>query len=180
MRRRDFDGCYVITLAESACRSALKCMRNQQRTAGNRITHGRGEQASLTRTSGLESGKLPPMRKLLALFLLVVLPLSWTASAVAAYCKHETTAAGQNHMGHHDHQHDADGGVGANTPADPVQSGGSDPDCGVCHAGGVYAPTGAINLYWIATASAAFADCRDISARLLFERPERPQWRVLA
>ena len=130
-----------------------------------------------------ESGKLPAMRRLLSLFLLVVLPLSWTASAVAAYCKHETTASEQNHMGHHDHQHDGggvDGGVGGNTPADPVQSAGSDPDCGACHAGGVCAHTDALFSRSVATASSAFADCRDIPARLLFERPERPQWRPLA
>ncbi len=120
------------------------------------------------------------MRKCIVLFLLLVLPLSWTASAVAAYCKHETVAAEQNHMGHHDHQHDADGGVGANTPADPAQSGGSDPDCGVCHAGGFGALAGAINHQRVATSSPGFADCRDILARSLAERPERPQWRVLA
>ena len=125
------------------------------------------------------------MRKWLALFLLVVLPLSWTASAVAAYCKHETTAAGQNHMGHHDHQHEADGaagGVGANTstPTDPVQSGGSDPDCGACHAGGVCPPPGVANGHGMVTASFGFADYREMLEHSLFERPERPQWRVLA
>ena len=119
------------------------------------------------------------MFRLLAIFLLIALPLSWTASAVAAYCKHETTASGQNHMGHHDHQHDVDS-VGGATPVDPVQSGGSDPDCGVCHAGGFGAHGGAINHQRVATSSPGFADCRDILARSLAERPERPQWRVLA
>ena len=120
------------------------------------------------------------MVRLLAIFLLIALPLSWTTSAVAAYCKHETAASQQIHMGHHDHQHDADGGIGGNSPIDPAQSGGSDPDCGVCHAGCACTLPGALNSQRVAAASSGFAECRDILAQLLVERPERPQWRVLA
>jgi len=42
------------------------------------------------------------MSRLLAVLLLIALPLSWTTTAVAAYCKHEIVASEQNHLGHHD------------------------------------------------------------------------------
>ena len=84
----------------------------------------------------INSVKMPSMSKLLAIFLLIFLPFSWTAAAVAAYCKHETVAAEQQHVGHHDHQHSADNGKDASP--DPAQSGGSDPRlrcllCRLCH-----------------------------------------------
>lgn len=118
------------------------------------------------------------MRKLVALFLVVILPLSWTAAAVAAYCKHETLAAEQQHVGHHDHQHSADNGQ--DVSPDPAQSGGSDPDCGACYAAFATAISGSVTLPRISTVSQGFSDYREYPAHPAFERPERPQWHVLA
>lgn len=43
-----------------------------------------------------------PMRRLLALFLLCVLPLGWTSALAASYCQHEQAPEAQAHFGHHD------------------------------------------------------------------------------
>lgn len=126
----------------------------------------------------INSVKMPSMSKLLAIFLLIFLPFSWTAAAVAAYCKHETVVAEQQHVGHHDHQHSADNGKDASP--DPAQSGGSDPDCAACYAGFATVIPGAVTLLLISTDSPGFADYREYPELLAFERPERPQWRVLA
>lgn len=69
------------------------------------------------------------MRKLIV-FLLIVLPLQWSAAAVAAYCQHETESAAQQHIGHHAHEHRADADPGG---IDPAKS-GFDADCPSCHA----------------------------------------------
>lgn len=121
------------------------------------------------------------MSKLLALFLAIVLPFSWTAAAVAAYCKHESVAVEQQHVGHHDHQHNTDSTDSGNaTSPDRTQSGGSDPDCGACHATFATVLPDSVTLSLISTVSLGFAEYRERPALLAFERPERPQWRILA
>ena len=74
------------------------------------------------------------MRKLVALLFLLILPLQWTTTAVAAYCLHETDAPAQQHMGHHAHEHQASA---AQTDSDPGNSdfdASFDSDCPSCHA----------------------------------------------
>ena len=46
------------------------------------------------------------MRRLVLLFLILILPLQWSWAAVASVCLHETGSAAQ-HLGHHDHEHAA-------------------------------------------------------------------------
>ena len=46
------------------------------------------------------------MRRLVLLFLMLVLPLQWSWAAVASVCQHETGSAAQ-HLGHHAHEHTA-------------------------------------------------------------------------
>ena len=116
------------------------------------------------------------MRKWLAIFLLVFLPLQLSWAAVS-YCSHETGAAAK-HFGHHEHQHKAADSKDATS--DPAKTGGVDADCASCHAGCSFALPGDVTTPSIDNSS---LDTADYWARLkspLFERLERPQWRVLA
>ncbi|MDM0018214.1 hypothetical protein [Variovorax saccharolyticus] len=72
------------------------------------------------------------MRRLVFIFLMVVLPIQWTWAAAASVCAHEPQGA--SHFGHHQHEH-ADAAQ-AVQPADegPAGSLSNHPDCGVCHA----------------------------------------------
>lgn len=72
------------------------------------------------------------MRRWLLIFLVVFLPMQLSWAAVASYCAHESSETAQ-HIGHHEHQHQAD-----DVPADSDGSkmaGVVDADCGACHAG---------------------------------------------
>jgi hypothetical protein len=66
------------------------------------------------------------MRKILILFLLVMLPfqLSWAGAGV--YCQHETGQAAQ-HFGHHEHKHTVHGDQGK-IESDKANQ-GADNDC---------------------------------------------------
>lgn len=51
------------------------------------------------------------MRRLIAIFLLVLLPFQAVWAAMEPYCLHESAQSQSHHLGHHEHQHhvDADG-----------------------------------------------------------------------
>ena len=67
------------------------------------------------------------MRRLIALFILLALPLQWTFAAVGEYCQHESTPAAQQHVGHHAHQH-------VDKPGNKEsKKGAADWDCPACH-----------------------------------------------
>ncbi|MDO9234841.1 MAG: cobalt-zinc-cadmium resistance protein [Aquabacterium sp.] len=48
------------------------------------------------------------MRRLIAIFLLVLLPFQAVWAAVEPYCLHESTQSQTQHLGHHEHEHHAD------------------------------------------------------------------------
>jgi hypothetical protein len=50
------------------------------------------------------------MRRLILSILMLLLPLQWSAAAVAEYCLHEKAPPAQQHLGHHAHEHKADAG----------------------------------------------------------------------
>ncbi|RZI40440.1 cobalt-zinc-cadmium resistance protein [Herbaspirillum sp. HC18] len=68
------------------------------------------------------------MKKLLLIFLLVLLPLQFSWAAAAAYCQHDGEKTTQ-HFGHHTHKHDAKQDV----PDDSGKVVKVDVDCGYCH-----------------------------------------------
>jgi hypothetical protein len=77
------------------------------------------------------------VRKAIAIFLLVLLPLQWGWAMAASYCEHEAAGHGA-HFGHHEHSH-ADVSVpgDAGTADGPVaDTAGFDAsghaDCGTC------------------------------------------------
>lgn len=45
-----------------------------------------------------------PVRRIVFILLLAILPVQFSWAAVSAYCRHETGAAAK-HFGHHEHQH---------------------------------------------------------------------------
>lgn len=48
------------------------------------------------------------MRRLIAIFLLLLLPLQAVWAAVEPYCLHESAQGQSHHFGHHEHEHHAD------------------------------------------------------------------------
>lgn len=66
------------------------------------------------------------VRRLLLIAMMCLLPLQLSWAAVARICLHESGGAAQ-HLGHHEHEHDAAKGDAA------VDGLGIDADCGPCH-----------------------------------------------
>lgn len=116
------------------------------------------------------------MRRLFAIFLLVLLPLQLSWASVATYCQHETGNQAQ-HFGHHDHQHQASQDQDS---TDSKLPGGVDNDCGTCHAGCVVAILGDIAANPPHLAAVVIADYRTIPSLSPLEIPERPNWAALA
>ena len=117
------------------------------------------------------------MRKFLAIFLLVLLPLQFSWAAMASYCEHETSV-NATHPGHHTHDHASvdQQESSKNSP----QSAGVDHDCATCHMGCAAALVNYLN-----TISAAVSDDHPLHPQVIVsqlsrERPERPNWPVLA
>ena len=116
------------------------------------------------------------MRRWLAIFLLVSIPLQFTWAAASAYSQHENWDAA-NHFGHHAHEHKMS--ADQETP-DPMQSVNIESDCNVCHAGCAHALTGTIVQTPVITAVVGVVDYRAHTTAPPSVRPERPQWRFLA
>lgn len=117
------------------------------------------------------------MRRLFAIFLLVLLPLQLSWASVAPYCQHETDSQAQ-HLGHHDHQHqtanDKDG-------PDSKLPGQVDNDCGTCHAGCcIAAMLDMIGTPTPGNSSDPFDAYRMGLASPHLAVPERPSWWLLA
>mgnify|MGYP006331334807 CR=1 FL=1 len=76
------------------------------------------------------------MRRWLLALLIVLMPVQFTWAAAAPYCGHETDAAAADHVGHHEHQHDAS--LDESPSSDDDDSGPApvlDADCAFCHLG---------------------------------------------
>lgn len=67
------------------------------------------------------------MRRLLVLFLLVLLPLSASFAATASYCQHEEMSTDS----HHSHQHEV------RTTGQNADEAGAHAECSHCHPAGV-------------------------------------------
>ena len=126
--------------------------------------------------------KIGDMRKLVAIFLLSLLSLQTSWAAVASYCQHEQGASAR-HLGHHDHQHQAQHQTHKADPANPIHNTAlpgaitADADCGLCQAGFLTAlmidpvlPVASFNVGGLAEP----VSLRPSSAPL--DLPERPNW----
>jgi hypothetical protein len=116
------------------------------------------------------------MRRLFAIFLLVLLPLQLSWASVSIYCQHETGGQAK-HFGHHDHQHQAGDNQG---DADTKLSGGVDNDCSTCHAGCATAIFGETQIESPADVSARLDDYQHSPNTSPHYLPERPNWAPLA
>ncbi len=118
------------------------------------------------------------MKRLLIIFMLIVVPLQLSWAAAAVYCEHESKPK-TVHFGHHEHKHIASA---AEIKSDASKSAAAiDGDCTSCHLGGIAilampAPALALNLLSapaIATGNSLLASSRP-------SRLERPKWAVIA
>jgi hypothetical protein len=116
------------------------------------------------------------MRRLLAIFLLVLLPLQLSWASVAVYCQHETDGQAK-HFGHHDHQHQAGDNQG---DGNSKLSGGVDNDCGTCHAGCATVIFGETPTSPPDDVSASYDNYRHNPNTSPHYLPERPNWTPLA
>ncbi len=127
------------------------------------------------------AARLLPVRRILAIVLLAMLPLQFSWAAVASYCEHETQGTG--HFGHHECQKHAD--ASARADAEPDANGDKAPgamdlDCGHCHGtcSGMLTPaSGVPGALSTAPPSATLDEAVGAHAPT---RPERPQWLPLA
>jgi hypothetical protein len=118
-----------------------------------------------------------PMRRFLAILLLVFLPFQFSWAAVAGYCQHEAEGAAR-HFGHHEHKHQADAAAEAHDSAPDIQlSGGSDNDCGACHASCCTAAIlGDESLPPLSLASVSIPWLKNQLTSPPAAQPERPNW----
>lgn len=123
-----------------------------------------------------------PMRRLLAIFLLILLPLQAAWVAAAPYCGHEPSAAVE-HVGHHQHAHESHDAAPSAAEAGADQglfTGLVDLDCHSCHGFGnamVLEP----GVLGAAPGQPRYP--QGIALQSLqppLSRPERPRWQPLA
>jgi hypothetical protein len=114
-----------------------------------------------------------PMRKWLAVFLLLVIPMQFTWAATSAYCLHETGIA-TKHLGHHGHQHQAK--AGELSQSEKPKSNGFDLDCGNCHAGCSLAVATAVGNSVLPGIGVIEPSADRVLASLPLKAPDRPQW----
>ena len=113
------------------------------------------------------------MRKWLAVFLLIVIPMQFALAATAAYCQHETGVA-TKHLGHHGHKHQAQSAE--LTQSDKTKSSGFDLDCGSCHAGCSLAVATVVGNSVLPSANGIESSTVQVLVSPPFKVPDRPQW----
>ena len=122
------------------------------------------------------------MRRWLALFLLILMPLQLSWGAVAPYCQHESSSAAR-HFGHHAHPHgDALKQLQGKKPAAAEKaklgSLSPDPDCSYCHLN-VVKPVATFVLPPVAQGAQTLSeDVEQIFSTRAPDHPERPNWRI--
>ena len=120
------------------------------------------------------------MRRWLAIFMLTLLPLQFSWTAVAAYCGHESGKHAQ-HLGHHEHQHTGQATAAKNSaPADHGTPAGFDFDCGHCHGTCASMPAPMAGTATLTLASHPVTRDEATVRTLAQSPPERPQWLPLA
>lgn len=112
------------------------------------------------------------MRRLLIIFMLILLPVQITWAGVSAYCKHESGVAAK-HFGHHEHEHQAQ-------EKESKQSSSTfkfDGDCGVCQFGGIgFASISSVSIATLPPQVELNEISTDLVSSYRPDRPERPKW----
>ena len=112
------------------------------------------------------------MKRLLLLFLLVVLPLQMSLAAASDYCQHESGRSA-HHFGHHEHHHQAEEGKVTKS-----KLGTSDNDCGCCHhaSANIFATLDGEAPFVKSTTLVAYETRPYLSH--LPDRPTKPNWQL--
>ncbi|MBI5926466.1 MAG: hypothetical protein HY836_12825 [Aquabacterium sp.] len=119
------------------------------------------------------------MRRLIAIFLLVLLPFQAVWAAMEPYCLHESAPSQSHHFGHHVHHHHSD--------ADGVHHDGGDKETGKASAmldhdhhccSGVSLPSAAVPLLGPLPEADGVASPLASYASFDATRIERPNWTV--
>lgn len=117
------------------------------------------------------------MKRLLIIFMLIVVPLQLSWAAAAAYCEHESNPK-TVHFGHHEHKHIASA---AEIKSDASKSAAAiDGDCTSCHLGGIAIlamPASTLMLDVLGAPSITAGNSLLASSRP--SRLERPKWAVI-
>ena len=117
------------------------------------------------------------MKRYLAIFLLVLLPLQFSWAAMAGHCQHETGVKAQ-HAGHHTHEHaSADHQESSEKTA---QATCMDHDCATCHLGCAAALVSDLKTTTVAVSDDHPLHLQMMASQPSIERPERPKWPLLA
>ena len=125
------------------------------------------------------------MRRLLLVFLAILLPLQFAWAGAAAYCAHEKTTsveARKWHFGHHTHEHKA--AAKDRHTQDGKDAGASklpDGDCNACHFPGSHGVFSKLHV----TGDYPFVTLRyqprtSVFGSIPLPVPDRPQWPSLA
>jgi hypothetical protein len=117
------------------------------------------------------------MKRYLAIFLLVLLPLQFSWAAMASHCQHETGVMAQ-HTGHHTHDHATADHQGSSENATTLT--GLDHDCATCHLGCAAALVSDLKTITVAVSNDHPLLLQAMASQPSTERPERPKWPVLA
>ena len=132
------------------------------------------------------------MRRWLAVFLLILLPLQLSWAVAAAYCGHDGQVEGAvitgsdggampPHVGHHEHRHEPPAGASASADAGSEAADAStaaEDDCGICHFGHTQPPVSMPVAWPGVSAPAIAADGPDLWSSRGPDRHERPNWRL--
>ena len=120
------------------------------------------------------------MRRLVMIFLLVLMPMQFTWAALSVYCPHETGAP-ERQVDEHNHQHHHEAGADQEDRNDPHATGNVDADPGACHAGQGAVIFGSGYLPAVSVSSETYSAYQ---SRVPFpphlSLPERPNWADLA
>jgi hypothetical protein len=117
------------------------------------------------------------MKRYLAIFLLVLLPLQFSWAAMAGYCEHET-AVSSKHPGHHSHEHASAEHPETAQSAEP--SACMDHDCATCHLGCAAALVSDLKTTTVSVSDNHPLHLQVMASQPSTERPERPKWPMLA
>ena len=121
------------------------------------------------------------MRRWIAVFMLMLLPLQLSWAAVASYCQHESSPAIAQHLGHHEHKHGVDdNGTASKAKKSEPSLDKSDPDCCLCHGLGLGATQFHAAKQPVDDDHTLVAQISTPSTGVNPSPPDRPQWPVLA
>lgn len=116
------------------------------------------------------------MKRLLFVFVLLVIPLQSSWAAVAAYCKHENGVAAK-HVGHHVHKHQGASSDAAGDPPRGIDS--LDGDCGFCFLGTMNFVQSSFSLPQLDPASSLHETPLRFHPSFIPKGLDRPNWRVI-